>query len=49
MHLTRSSNESLDNVYISGKCGKLHYGVANPLTDEEVNVKFKLEIIRVGN
>ena len=49
MHLTRSSDEYLDNVYSSGTCGKLHYDVVSRLKDEEDNVKFKLEIISVGN
>jgi hypothetical protein len=49
MHLTRSSDENLDGLYNSGKCGKLHYDVVSRLRDEKGNVKFKLEIIRVGN
>jgi E3 ubiquitin-protein ligase SIAH1 len=49
MHLTRRSDEDLDDMYRSGKCGKLHSDVVNRLKDEEGNVKFKLEIIRVGN
>jgi len=49
MHLTRSSDENLDDVYNSGKCGKLLYEVMSRLKDEKGNVKFKLEISRVGN
>jgi hypothetical protein len=49
MHLTRSSGENLDDVYKSGKCGKLHYDVVSRLKDEKGNVKFKLEINIVGN
>jgi hypothetical protein len=49
MHLTRSADENLDDVYSSGECGKLHYDVVNRFRDEEGDVKLKLEIIRVGN
>ena len=49
MHLTRSFDEDLDNVCSSSKCGNLRYDVVNRLRDEEGNVKFKLEIIRVAN
>jgi hypothetical protein len=49
MHLTRFYDEDLDGVYHSGNCGKLHYDVVSRLKDEKDNVKFKLEIIRVGN
>jgi E3 ubiquitin-protein ligase SIAH1 len=49
MHLTRFCYEDLDDVYNSGNCGKLHYDVVSRLKDKEGNVKFKLEIIRVGN
>jgi hypothetical protein len=49
MHLTRSCNEDLGNVFKSGNCVKLHYDVVSRLRDKEGNVKYKLEIIRVGN
>jgi len=49
MHLTRRSDEHLDDLYRSGDCGKLHYNVVNRPKDEEGNLKFKLEIIRIGN
>jgi hypothetical protein len=49
MHLTRSYDESLDDVYKLGSCGKLHYDVVSRLQDEKGNLKFKLEINRVGN
>jgi len=49
MHLTRSADEDLDDLYTSGKCGKLRYDMVYRLRDEEGNVKFRLEIIRVGN
>jgi len=49
MHLTGSSPEYLDDVYRSGECVKLHYDVVSRLKDEEDNVKYKLEIINVGN
>jgi hypothetical protein len=49
MHLTRSYNENVHDVYRSGNCGKLHYDAVSRLKDKEGNVKFKLEIIRVNN
>jgi len=49
MHLTRSADEDLDDIYRSGNCGKLHYDVLFRLRDEEVYQNFKVEIIRVGN
>jgi len=49
MHLTRSADENLDELCNSGKCGKLHYDVLSRLKDEQSNLKFKLEIIRIGN
>ena len=48
-HLARSSDEDLDDLYKSGKYVKFHCELLIPLVDEEDNVKFKLEIIRVGN
>ena len=49
MNLTRSSNENLDDVFKSGNCGKLHYDVVNRLTTQKACIKFKLEILKVGN
>jgi hypothetical protein len=48
MHLTNSSGENLDELYNSGNCGKLHYDVVSRLKDENDNLKYKLEIIRIG-
>jgi hypothetical protein len=49
MHLTRSSGENLDDIFKSGNCGKLAYDVVSRLKSEENYVKFKLEILKVGN
>jgi hypothetical protein len=49
MHMTKHYGADLDDVYKSGNCGKLHYDVVSRLKDKELNVKFKLEIIIVGN
>ena len=49
MYLTRSFGEDLHDLFRSGKCGNLPYNVVSRLRDEEGNLKFKLEIIRVGN
>ena len=49
MHLSRSAGENMDNLCNSGKFGKLHFDVVSRLRDEDGNVKFRLEIIRVGN
>jgi len=49
MHLTRSCDEDLDSLYDSCKCGKLRYDVVRRLKDGEDNLKFKMEIIRIGN
>jgi hypothetical protein len=49
IHLTRSYNEGLYDVYDKGNCGKLHFHEVSRLKDKEDNVKFRLEIIRVGN
>jgi hypothetical protein len=48
MHLTRRFDEKLDDIFKSGNCGKLHYGVVSRLTDEMSKLKFKIEILRVG-
>jgi len=39
----------LDDILKSGNCGKLHYGVVSRLTDEMSKLKFKIEILRVGD
>jgi len=49
MHLTRSFGEKLDDIFKSGNCGKLHYGVVSRLRDEMSKLKFKIEILRVGD
>ena len=49
MNLTRSSDEDLDDVFSSGKCVMLPYDVVRRLKDEEGTLKWKLEIIRIGN
>jgi hypothetical protein len=49
MHLTRSSGENLDDIFMSGNCGKLRYDEVNRLTTQEAYVKFKVEILKFGN
>jgi E3 ubiquitin-protein ligase SIAH1 len=49
MLLTRSFDEKLDDVFKSGNCGKLHYDVVRRLRDEMSKLKFKIEILRVGD
>jgi hypothetical protein len=49
MHLTRSSDENLGDIFRSGKCVKLHYDVVGRLRDEMSKLKFKIEILRVGD
>ena len=49
MHLTRSFDEKLDDIFKSGNCGKLHYDVVSRLRDEMSKLKFKIEILRVGD
>jgi hypothetical protein len=49
MHLTRSFDENLDDIFRSGNCGKLHYDVVKRLESEDGRVKFKTEIFRVGD
>jgi len=46
-HLARSVFESLDEVFSSGKCVKLHYDVVNHFTQENSDLKLAMEIIRV--
>jgi hypothetical protein len=48
MHLTRSFLEHVGDNFRSGNCGKLHYDVVSRLTTLEGDLKFKLEILRVG-
>lgn len=47
MHLTRTADENLRDIYRSGSCGKLHYDVSR-LRGEVSKLKLKIEIIRVG-
>jgi hypothetical protein len=49
MHLTRSFDENLDDIFKTGNCGKLHYDVVSRLTTKEGGWKFKIEIFRVGD
>ena len=45
MNLTRSFNERTQQT---GNCGKLLYDVASHLTNEDGDLNYKLEILRVG-
>jgi len=49
MHLTRSFLEHVSDNFNSGNCGKLHYDVVSRLTNQHGDLKFKLEICRVGD
>jgi E3 ubiquitin-protein ligase SIAH1 len=49
MHLTRSFDEKLEDVFKTGNCVKLYYDVVSRLTDEMSKLKFKIEILRVGD
>jgi hypothetical protein len=49
MHLTRSFDEKLDDIFKAANCGKLHYDVVSRLRDEMSKLKFKIEILRVGD
>jgi len=49
MHLTRSFDENLDDIFRSGNCLKLHYDVVNRLATKESGLKFQTEIFRVGD
>jgi hypothetical protein len=49
MHMARSFSENLDDIFKSGNCGRLHCDVVSRLRSEEGNVKFKMEILKVGN
>ena len=49
MHLTRSFDENLEDVFKSGNCWKLHFDVVNHPETQEGDLKFKLEILKVDN
>jgi mRNA-degrading endonuclease RelE of RelBE toxin-antitoxin system len=46
MHLTRSFNENLDDVFKSENCWKLHFDVVGRLQTQKGDMKFKLEILK---
>jgi hypothetical protein len=49
MHLTRSFDENLDEVFTSENCGKLHFDVEDRPETWFDNLKFKLKILKVDN
>jgi hypothetical protein len=49
MHLAIRFDEEFDDVFKSGNCGKLHFDVVSRLKTKEGDLKFKLEILKVGN
>ena len=49
IHLARSFNENLDEVFKSENCWKLHFDVVSSLQTQEGDLKFRLEILKVGN
>ena len=49
IHLTRSFDENLGDIFKSGNCGKVHYDVVRRLRNKEGRLKFKTEIFRVGD
>jgi hypothetical protein len=49
MHLTRSFDENLDDIFKSGNCVKLHYDVVSRLETKERVLKYKTGIFRVGD
>jgi hypothetical protein len=49
MHLTRSFLEHVNDIFKSGNGGKLHYDVLSRLATQQGELKFKLEILRVGD
>jgi len=49
MHFSRSFDENLVGIFRSRNCVKLHYDVAIRLTDEMTKLKFKIEILRIGD
>ena len=49
MHLTRSFDENLEDVFKSGNCWKLHFDVVNHPETQEGDLKFMLEILKVDN
>jgi len=48
IHLTRSFDENLDDIFKAGNCGKVHYDVVSRLVTKEGGLKFKTTIFRVG-
>jgi E3 ubiquitin-protein ligase SIAH1 len=48
MHLTRSFDENLNEIFKSGDCGKLHYDVVRRLETKEGGLKFKTKIFQVA-
>jgi len=48
MHLTRSFDENLDDIFKAGNCGKVHYDVVSRLVTKDGGLKFKTRIFRVG-
>jgi E3 ubiquitin-protein ligase SIAH1 len=48
MHFTKWYNEGLQDIYASDKYGMLCYDQVSRLKDKISNVKYKLEIMRVG-
>jgi len=49
MRMTRSFLEHVGEIFNSGNCGKLHYELASRLKTQGGDLKFKLEILRVGD
>ena len=49
MHLTRSSAENLIDIYKFGRCGMLHFGVVKRLEGKMYRLKYKIEILKVGD
>jgi hypothetical protein len=49
MHLTRSFDENLYDIFKSGNCGMVNYDVVSRLVSKEGGLKFKAEIFRVGD
>jgi hypothetical protein len=48
-HLTSSFNTELMDLLRSTNCWKLHYDEVSHLTNEEADLKYKIEILRVGD
>jgi E3 ubiquitin-protein ligase SIAH1 len=49
MHLTRSFDENLEDVFKSENCWKLHFDVVNRPETQEGDLKFKLEMLKIDN